>query len=197
MNIKYDQHIGIYENVMPIEWCNTLANIFKNKPENVSARSLAEKNLNPLLKNDSFYDTDKIDTKLINTFYTILNKEILNHYNNKYTFLQPTPGSRIKLNDFKLQRTLPTEGYHIWHYENSGIEGGNRFLTWMVYLNDVENGGETEFLQQSLRIKPKIGTVLIWPASFTHIHRGNPPLSGPKYIATGWVDWVPENDKNK
>ena len=197
MKIKYNQHVGIYENVMPIEWCNTLINIFENDTENKTDRLSSENNISPLYKNDSFYDPKKIDTELIKTFFTILNEEILVHYDNKYTFNQPTPGSCISPNDFKLQRTLPTEGYHIWHYENSGVEVCNRLLTWMVYLNDVENGGETEFLQQSLRIKPKTGTVLIWPASFTHIHRGNPPLSGPKYIVTGWVDWVPENDKNK
>ena len=56
----------------------------------------------------------------------------------------------------------------------------------MVYLNDVKEGGETEFQYQKLRVKPKRGTVLIWPGGFTHLHRGNPPLSGDKYIATGW-----------
>ena len=59
----------------------------------------------------------------------------------------------------------------------------------MIYLNDVEEGGETEFLYQSIRVAPKAGTLLIWPAGFTHTHRGNPPLSGDKYIATGWVQY--------
>ena len=59
-------------------------------------------------------------------------------------------------------------------------------VAWMVYLNDVEEGGETEFLYQSLRIKPKANMAVLWPGSFTHIHRGNPPLSGDKYILTGW-----------
>ena len=55
----------------------------------------------------------------------------------------------------------------------------------MVYLNDVEEDGETEFLYQELKLKPKKGRVVIWPGSFTHLHRGNPPRST-KYIATGW-----------
>ena len=66
----------------------------------------------------------------------------------------------------------------------------SRILTWTLYLNDVNEGGETEFLHQSLRIKPKQGTIVVWPAGFTHIHRGNPPLSGEKYIVTGWVEVV-------
>ena len=84
------------------------------------------------------------------------------------------------------QKTLQGQGYHVWHFENSSYQNSRRSVVWTVYLNDVEEGGETEFLYQSVRIKPKRGTVVIWPAHFTHIHRGNPPLSGDKYIATGW-----------
>ncbi len=54
----------------------------------------------------------------------------------------------------------------------------------MVYLNDVDSGGETEFLYQQLKIKPKRGRVVIWPGSFTHLHIGNHPMSD-KYIHTG------------
>ena len=60
-----------------------------------------------------------------------------------------------------------------------------RILAAMIYLNDVEEGGETEFLYQKLKVKPRKGTILIWPGSYTHLHRGNPPMSD-KYIATGW-----------
>jgi len=59
----------------------------------------------------------------------------------------------------------------------------------MIYLNDVEEGGETEFLYYARRIKPTQGTLLIWPAYFTHAHRGNPPLSNTKYIITGWIEF--------
>ena len=60
----------------------------------------------------------------------------------------------------------------------------------MLYLNTVEEGGETEFLYQSVRFKPVKNTLLIWPAGYTHTHRGNPPLSNEKYIVTGWVEWA-------
>ena len=40
---------------------------------------------------------------------------------------------------------------------------------------------------QHRRVQPKKGLLLIWPAYFTHKHRGNPPLKGEKYIATGWI----------
>ena len=84
-----------------------------------------------------------------------------------------------------LQKTQPTEGYHMFHGENINWNLHTRTMAWMAYLNDVEEGGETEFLYQQLKVKPKKGTVVIWPGSYTHLHRGNPPMSD-KYIATGW-----------
>ena len=86
---------------------------------------------------------------------------------------------------FLLQKTEPTQGYHMFHGENINWNVSDRTLAWMVYLNDVEEGGETEWLYQQRKIKPEKGTVVIWPGSFTHLHRGNPPMSE-KYIATGW-----------
>ena len=84
-----------------------------------------------------------------------------------------------------IQKTEPKEGYHVFHCENSTWNAQKDALAWMVYLNDVEEAVETEFLYQQLKIKPSKGRVVIWPGSFTHLHRGNPPMST-KYIATGW-----------
>ena len=88
----------------------------------------------------------------------------------------------------KIQKTLPGGGYHTFHCENIAPGNYNRLLVTMLYLNDVDDGGETEFLHQSKRVKPEEGTFLIWPAGFTHMHRGNPPLKGEKYIVTSWVE---------
>ena len=85
-----------------------------------------------------------------------------------------------------LQKTDPTEGYHDWHSESNNIACANRTLVWSVYFNDLDDSGETEFLYQKKKIKPKAGRVLIFPGSFTHLHRGNPPYKS-KYIATGWL----------
>lgn len=90
---------------------------------------------------------------------------------------------------FKVQKTKVGGGYHIWHYESGDRECCNRLLTWILYLNDVHEGGETEFLYQHMRVKPTQGTLVIWPAAFTHTHRGNPPLSNDKYIVTGWTEF--------
>jgi hypothetical protein len=82
-------------------------------------------------------------------------------------------------------------GYHHFHIENSGVSNMRRVMAYIVYLNDIDEGGETEFLHQNIRVKPEVGKVVIFPAYFTHVHRGNPVLSGQdKYILTGWLEYV-------
>ena len=88
---------------------------------------------------------------------------------------------------YKWQRTDIGGGFHKWHYENTLDK--KRELTWTLYLNDVEEGGETEFLYQHTRIKAEKGLFTIFPANWTHTHRGNPPISNEKYIGTGWYLW--------
>jgi len=86
----------------------------------------------------------------------------------------------------KVQMTPAGGGYHVWHDENSSLSHSNRCLVWMIYLNDDFEGGETEFLYQNRREEAVAGDVLIFPAGFTHTHRGNPPIGGHKYLITSW-----------
>ena len=82
-------------------------------------------------------------------------------------------------------------GYPYWHCElyprAPGAETLHRHLLWTLYLNDDFEAGETEFLFQQRKIKPRTGSLLIAPAAFTHTHRGNRPEGGDKFIATSWV----------
>ena len=83
-------------------------------------------------------------------------------------------------------------GYKSWHSER-GVNAypiTTRHLAWMTYLNDVDESGETEFLYQEIKFKPKKGLTLIWPADWTHTHRGIPSLTEEKYIITGWFNFV-------
>ena len=60
-------------------------------------------------------------------------------------------------------------------------------LLFQFYLNDVEEGGETEFLYQGRKVEARKGRLIIAPAGFTHTHKGHVPASGDKYIATSWI----------
>jgi len=93
---------------------------------------------------------------------------------------------KFLLHDIKLKEIPAGGGFHAWHYENGTFDTTARHFVVQLYLNDDFDGGETEFLYQQRREQAVTGDVIIFPASFTHTHRGNPPLGGTKYIATSW-----------
>ncbi|AWL10773.1 hypothetical protein HMF8227_00265 [Saliniradius amylolyticus] len=102
----------------------------------------------------------------------------------------------FRLGDINAQKYQQNRGgYPYWHSEVYPQAGGNdalhRMLLFMYYLNDVEEGGETEFYYQQRAIKPKQGRMVIAPGYFTHTHRGNMPISNDKYIITSWMLFNP------
>jgi len=82
-------------------------------------------------------------------------------------------------------------GYHHWHSEiypqNSSCETLHRALLFQFYLNDVAEGGETEFFYQHRKVEARTGRLIIAPAGFTHTHKGCVSRSGDKYVATSWI----------
>ena len=91
---------------------------------------------------------------------------------------------------WNIQHYKPNEGFFGWHCERSAYQSDQRALVFMTYLNDVNDGGETEFFHQKLKVKPVKGKTVIWPTDFTHLHRGISSPTEHKYIATGWFSFL-------
>lgn len=202
-----DDFIALYEDLFTEAQCQTHIRFFNNaqKAGLVVDRQSSE-NVSPFMKEDLatgssgaglsdfvLEKTPELAEVYTNSreFIKIFTERALREYCRKYPGLSGFPDGEKKLSiqDIKIQKTLPGQGYHVWHHEH-GTTGraSRRLLAFSLYLNNVDDGGETEFLYQKVRFKPVMGHLLIWPAYFTHAHRGNPPLSGEKYMVTGWVE---------
>ena len=108
----------------------------------------------------------------------------------KYLQQFPILGQRrFMIHDCKMKKIKCGAGFHQWHYENGTVSDARRTFVIQVYLNDDFDGGETEFLYQIKREKAVAGDVLIFPCQYTHVHRGNPPIDGDKYLLTSWA-WI-------
>tara|TARA_Y100001938_G_scaffold35848_1_gene49259 strand:+ start:91 stop:633 length:543 start_codon:yes stop_codon:yes gene_type:complete len=84
----------------------------------------------------------------------------------------------------------PGKSYERIHCENDGSkENQNRAFAWMIYLNDIQIGGETEFIYQKFKTTPKAGNLYIWPSGATHMHRGLVAPYQDKYFLTGWFNF--------
>lgn len=190
---KFHEFIGIWDRFVSPQLCDEIIELFERglttdsivfgegSQQFEQGRGKLERNDLAMMLQDTSPDLTKHVHQYIQTCFL--------RYMNEYQQLTPV---KMMSHIVKVQKTEPTGGYHTWHYENSSYYVSSRELTWMVYLNDVPDGeGETEFMYQKLRVPPKKGTILIWPAGLTHVHRGLTMYSTNKYIATGWYNKIP------
>lgn len=135
---------------------------------------------------ESFFTDVGIAQQYVNNL-----QKALDEYIKQYPFCNIYSPFNIT-EDFRIQHYYPNGGFFEWHTERSNNKApySARHLVFMTYLNDVTDGGETEFYHQGVKIKPEKGLTLIWPADWTFTHRGNTSPTQEKYIVTGWYNYT-------
>ena len=194
MNSEYDNFIGIYNNVFEDGFCKHIIDNFEDVVVKNNVGSDRTREAQRHVKDDYHHFNNVNDIfpyynniPVNNVFYDGL-QNCYSDYINKYSALD---NFNIHGNAVKIQRSAPGQGYHVWHFEQSPSTA-HRVLVYILYLNTIEedNAGETEFLYLQKRIRPIENTLIIWPAGFTHTHRGNPVFGNSnKYIITGWFNF--------
>ena len=189
--VNINNFIGVYDNYITKEECNKAIELYENESRfNKTVNRIRTENITILKKQDQqfFAAPNNLDVWWENLKTMMINLDMAFKHYLQTTGADDAYGIPFHFTTLKIQKTLPTEGYHVWHVEHGkGFENEPRAFVFSIYLNDVEEGGETEFLHFSKRVKPKTGRIVIWPAGFPYVHRGNSPLSGEKYILTSWM----------
>ena len=98
--------------------------------------------------------------------------ECYKDYVEEWTFLKQI-SQKLEISSFNLQRYKPGQHFKKIHTERFSLDSLHRIFAFMTYLNDVQEGGSTYFSHYDLEIQPSKGLTLIWPAEWTHAHRGN------------------------
>ena len=201
MNTSFEitDHIGIFDGFYSEDFCKTMIDYFEYRYQYAKQNLTLDRS--DIFRKDSsvlfatppeYFQQNEIlhmgeeSLQIHGLFSEIFWNQIYPKYAENYIGL--TSSARHSMGILKVQRTKPKEGYHAFHYESGQTNHLNRFIFIILYLNTIEDGGETEFLHQSTRVKPKIGRMIVSPSGFTHVHRGNPPLKDTKYIATTWLE---------
>jgi hypothetical protein len=136
-----------------------------------------------------FYQSDWENIPLIKEYIDQL-VECAHEYIQKYPYSdEGDPWGLVE--GFNIQWYKPGEGFYIYHTERNIASHpfNNRHLVWMTYLNDVKEGGGTEFYHQKHTVQAKKGKTLIWPSDWTYTHRGEVALNEHKYVITGWFSY--------
>jgi len=180
------EYLEEYDNVLDKELCEHIIGFFLNEKNTHQGQTsgginIQVKNTTDFhLKNNTNEIWTEIDKKLYEALHLCLHK-----YRDKYQAFRTFE----KINDtgFQIQRYIKQEGFYIYHNDFLADKEKYRILTFLFYLNDVDEGGETEFFYGKTKIKPKAGKCVLFPASWTFPHRALVPISSDKFIVTGWL----------
>ncbi|NBP14551.1 2OG-Fe(II) oxygenase [bacterium] len=176
----FNNDIAIFHEAASKETCENLIYLFDHSEAEGTA--IQQNDRNDFSKAFKFTDTPDLKKFKINLI------DCLQTYAKKYRGLHQYG---LVSDQCKIQKTPLYGGFHNWHHEHTtNNKQEKRVLVWMLYLNTLDaDDGTTEFLYQHLEVQPTQGTILIWPAYFNYIHRGNPPRKKIKYISTGWWEY--------
>lgn len=132
---------------------------------------------------------DSLDVTVVPNHSLLIQSEIQSiveayrHYYNLDMFMPQL----LMTEHFNIQKYPLNGAYHKIHADRGyGQQDRVRELVFMTFLNDVYTGGETEYMFYKFKVQPRKGLTLIWPAGWTHAHRGLPSPTTEKMICTGW-----------
>ncbi len=194
MKPEYQDFIGIFRNVYPEGYCQHLIKEFDRLVESGAGSNRIQTDGSPRHRKNDIqlglnFGAHNVawfnDIPVEDMFFKGLQR-CYDAYTEEYSILKD---GNVSGTAMKMQRTDPGGGYHLWHCEQGNGHHAARALVYMLYLNTLpdDGAGETEFLYQKRRVKPEENVMVLWPAGFTHAHRGNTVFGeNSKYIVTGW-----------
>lgn len=203
--MQFKQTIGVFDNVMSKTNCKRYISRIEDaiKDGHAYAGQATSGHSENIKKSTDFNFlnfTNNRDVKLVELIVETFNNTLTNSYLNSFPYNSEfehnsVVGGKTNYPAFQIQKYDKGQGhYNGWHVEKDSIEGATRAFVFILYLNDVPEGGETEFLfddnGQFYKVQPKAGRLVIHPASWPYIHRGKTPISNDKYIVTSWLNFV-------
>jgi len=178
----------IYEGFVNLELCDKLIDHHKKSNKKFdgafSNKHIVDKRVKDSIDVVLYYG-EELYNEYCTELQVVLDSYVQNYPSCKYY-------SPFKTTPANIQHYAPGGGFKIWHTERASkvLPNSSRHLVFMTYLNDVTDGGGTEFLNQNITVDARKGKTLIWPADWTHTHRGIVSPTQNKYIITGWFNFI-------
>jgi len=192
-----ENFIEVYEDVLSKDSCEEIINWFESNEDLYTNGHILVGYQDSGLENSIVDKTVKDSTDINCVFssefppseiiFPVL-AECLFKYVDKFPFMKGISEFQVD-RTYNIQRYYPNQGFFQEHCENS-CKNDARIAAWSLYLNDVEDGGETLYTMYDLKVKAKAGRLCIFPAYWTHSHKGITSPTQTKYIATGWFSFT-------
>ena len=183
--VELNELIHVYEDALESEICDFLVSLFD---QTLDKHERYDDEGKPNFTQFNLTEHRELSSE-VNQVHNHIIKKIFEHRDKYYEFVDKRVfPEEHALEQFRIKKYNPGgEDQFDTHVDVMTFDTARRFLSFMWYLNDVESGGKTVF--RDFEIKPKKGTLVMFPPLWMYPHRGEPPMSGPKYIMTAYLHY--------
>ena len=186
-----ENYIRWYDEAIPSPICDELINAFESSEHKVVRNKGGKRNTEVSLLPDH---------PMSPVLHTYIEIALVRYYkDNNFPAL-----ARYKdcVSESAAIKKYEPNDFHDWHTDSTGPFSFRRFLAIQCYLNTVENAGCTEFRSpESIEIQPVKGRDVFFPATWTHVHRGAPPIDSVKYSVNSYLlfpeKWMEEYSETR
>jgi len=189
------EFVHVIKNILPSNFCKSIIDKFEvdnDKHQGILGRGHINLNIKKTLdlhianRTDWDYITDPLGKYLANglqKYFLYLENQVFK--GKGLQIVEKIFGDNINCTGFQIQKYEKDDHFY-WHTDDA--PDSKRLLAFIIYLNTVpdENDGTTDFLNGK-SIQPEEGSILIFPATWSYVHRGKALKSGKKYIITGFI----------
>ena len=155
-DFRSESFIGLW-NIEDNKLCKELINFFEENKDlhiigttsggvDYSVKKTIDITINPKSLKEPKY-------QIFNKYFEKLN-ECFEDYKDQYSFLK-VMAKKVHIGHFNIQKYLKGDHFSSIHSERTNLSSIHRLFAWMTYLNDVEDGGTTDFKYFDLKIKPQ------------------------------------------
>ncbi|MEO8809665.1 MAG: 2OG-Fe(II) oxygenase [Rhodanobacter sp.] len=183
--IDLRSYVQTFDDALPADFCRQLIAEFKQ----TTGRHLVRKpGWRAGLDASSWTELD-VSALADDAFKGFFFKQIEHHlalYNERLGLTIPVPNTP-QVSEMRIKRYVAGTGEGFQPHFDAIYEVAHRYLVFLWYLNDVEQGGETEFFDLGIKVPARTGKLLVFPPYWMYQHAGRPPISGDKYILSMYL----------
>jgi prolyl 4-hydroxylase len=178
-------YVQVFDGALPQAFCRQLIASFDESTQRHIVRARGWR----AGLNDSAWTELDVSALADDAFKGFFYKQIddyLATYNERLGLTLAVPASSL-ISEMRIKRYRASEGEAFQPHFDAIYEVANRYLVFLWYLNDVQEGGETEFCDLGIKVAARTGRLLMFPPYWMYQHAGRPPLSGDKYILSMYM----------
>ncbi len=187
---RLKDYIKVYDDICDTETCNQIVEAFNSQEDyHVYIDRLKRPTFTEMNISQRYLEKDPqwiIFQKQIQTFFI----EAVSKYMDELD-IGPDFPAKYAFEEFRIKKYSANSADEFAdHVDVGDYNSARRFLVCFLYLNDVEEGGTTDFPKINHAITPKCARILVFPPNWMYRHAGRPVTKGTKYILGSYLHYL-------